>query len=61
MKADARDKLKGNISLAVLFLSMAECLRRNLEVAFQKELPEEDECGFGIVVRDSKMLIQGST
>jgi hypothetical protein len=61
MKADERNKLKGHISSAILFLTMAECLRRNLEDAFRKELPEEDECGFGTVFRDTKLLLQGST
>jgi hypothetical protein len=61
MKSDERKKLKEHISLAILFLTMAECLRRNLELAFQKEYPEEDECGFGEVFRDAKLLLQGST
>ena len=60
MKADNRNSLEGHISSAILFLTMAECLRRNLEDAFQKELPEEDECGFGTVSRDTKLLLQGS-
>jgi len=60
MKSDEREKLKGHISSAILFLTMAECLRRNLELAFQKEYPEEDECGFGEVLRDAKLLLQGS-
>jgi hypothetical protein len=61
MKSDGREKLKGHISSAILFLAMAECLRRTLELAFQKEYPEEDECGFGEVFRDAKLLLQGST
>lgn len=61
MKSNERKKLKGHISLAILFLTMAECLRRNLELAFQKEYPEEDEHGFGEVFRDAKLLLQGST
>jgi hypothetical protein len=61
MNAGSRNKLKGHISSAILFLTMAECLRRNLEDAFRKELPEEDECGFGTVFRDTKILLQGST
>jgi hypothetical protein len=61
MKADERNNLKGHISLAILFLTMAECLRRNLEDAFRKELPEEDECGFGTIFRDTKLLLQGGT
>ena len=61
MKSDEREKLKGHISSVILFLTMAECLRRNLELAFQKEYPEEDECGFGEVFRDAKLLLQGTT
>lgn len=61
MKSDERKKLKGHISSAVLFLTMAECLRRNLEFAFQKNYPEEDKCGFGESFRDTKPLLQGST
>jgi len=61
MKSDEREKLKGHISSALLFLTMAECLRRTLELAFQKEYPEEDECGFGEVSRNAKLLLQGST
>ena len=61
MKSNERKKLKGHISSAILFLTIAECLRRNLELAFQKEYPEEDECGFGEVFRDAKLLFQGST
>ena len=61
MKSNERKKLKGHISLVVLFLTMAECLRRNLEFAFQKNYPEEDKCGFGEAFRDTKPLLQGST
>jgi len=61
MKSNERKELKGYISLAILFLEMAECLRRNLELAFQKEYPEENKCGFGGVSRDAKLLFQGST
>lgn len=61
MKSDEREKLKGHVSLAILFLTMAECLRRNLEIAYQKEYPEEDECGFREVSCNAKLLLQGST
>jgi len=60
MKSNERKKLKGHISSAILFLVMAECLRRNLENAFEKKYPEEDECGFGVVSREAKLLLQGS-
>jgi len=61
MKSDERKKLEGHISLAVLLLTMAECLRRILEFAFQKNYLEEDKCGFGGVYRDTKLLFHGST
>lgn len=61
MKSNERKNLKGHISSAILFLTMAECLRRNLENAFQKKYPEEDECGFGEVFRSAKLLLQSST
>jgi len=61
MKSNERKDLKGHISSAILFLTMAECLRRNLENAFQKKYPEEDECGFGEVFRSAKLLLQSST
>ncbi len=61
MKSNERKGLKGHISLAILFLTMAECLRRNLENTFQKKYPEEDECGFGEVFRSAKLLLQSST
>jgi hypothetical protein len=61
MKSNERKELKGYISLAVLFLEMAECLRCTLELAFQKNYPEEDKCGFGGAFRDTKSLLQGST
>lgn len=61
MKSNERKDLKGHISSAILFLTMAECLRRNLENAFQKKYPEEDECGFGEVFRSVKLLLQSST
>ena len=61
MKSNERKDLKGHISSAILFLTMAECLRRNLENTFQKKYPEEDECGFGEVSRSAKRLPQSST
>ncbi len=61
MKSNERKGLKGHISLAILFLTMAECLRRNLENTFQRKYPEEDECGFGEVFRSAKLLLQSST
>jgi hypothetical protein len=56
-----RNKLKGYIAGSMLFLTMAESLRRNLESAYEKQYPEEDEIGFGQVFPEAKLLLQGST
>jgi hypothetical protein len=61
MKSDERAKLNGHIAGAMLFLAMAESLRRNLERTVKKDYPEEDECGFGEVNRDFKQKIQGGS
>lgn len=61
MNANKRERLEGSISAAMLFLSMAETLRWNLERTFNKEYPEEDELGFGEVFPDAKIEFQGST
>lgn len=61
MKTSNRDQLKGHIAGSMLFLYMAECLRRNLEDAMNKKYPEEDEIGFGIVNIETKKKLQGSS
>lgn len=60
MNSEGRKELKGNIAGSVLFLSMAESLRRNLERAYGKEYPEEDECGSAEVFPEAKKQIYGS-
>jgi len=60
MNAHERSKLKGHIAGSVLFLTMAESLRRNLESAYEKQYPEEDEMGFAQVFPEAKLLLQGS-
>ncbi|MBD3306897.1 hypothetical protein GF339_10725 [candidate division KSB3 bacterium] len=60
INATQREQLKGSIAATMLFLSMAETLRRNLERTFNKEYPEEDECGFGTVFPEAKIELQGS-
>jgi hypothetical protein len=61
MNAYERNKLKEHIAGSMLFLTMAESLRRNLESAYEKQYPEEDEVGFGQVFPEAKLLLQGST
>ena len=61
MKSEERERLEGHIAGAMLFITMAESLRRNLERTNKKEYSEEDECGFGEVNRDTKLKLQGST
>jgi hypothetical protein len=42
-----KQNLKGDVGASLLFLSMAEIIRRSVEKAHDIELPEEDELGFG--------------
>ena len=61
MNTNARKSLSGSLSATMLFLSMAEILRRNLERAFGKTYPEEDECSLATVFTDTKIKLQGSS
>lgn len=40
------DKLKGNLGLSINILTIAETIRRSLEIAFGVEIQEEDQLGF---------------
>ncbi|MEN6488943.1 MAG: hypothetical protein ABFD66_08685 [Smithella sp.] len=60
MKAESRRKMKGKLGGCILLLTMAEMLRRIAEDAFNIELPEEDEKGFGWTPRDFKKKVYGS-
>ncbi len=55
-----RLELEGNLGGALLLRTMAEMLRRATEEAFDTELREEDELGFGWVPKDVKEKIYGS-
>lgn len=41
------ERLEGRVALAMNFLSAAETIRRAVELAFDVELPEEDQSGYG--------------
>src|SRR5260370_19493068 len=55
-----RLELEGNLGGALLLRTMAEMLRRATEKAFDRELREEDELGFGWVPKDVKEKLYGS-
>lgn len=52
--------IEGDLGAALLLRIMAETLRRFSEEVFGQELPEEDELGFGLVVRNVKAEDYGS-
>ncbi len=52
--------IEGDVGAALLVRIMAETLRRFSEETFGKELPEEDELGFGMRVRKVKVGDYGS-
>lgn len=55
-----KQNLKGDIGASLLLLSMAEIIRRASEKSFDKELPEEDELGFGQWFNGARKLLYGS-
>ena len=61
MDVEERDNLKGQIAGAMLFQTMAECIRRSLEKLSGQRYPEEDELGFGWVYPHTKMKLHGGT
>lgn len=60
MNAKMRQELKGKLGGAMLLFSMAENLRLSAEYAFDEKLPEEDELGFGVWMKDVKRDIFGA-
>lgn len=60
MNSHLRQGLKGKIGGAMLLFSMAEFLRLSTEYVFKKKLPEEDELGFGVWMKDVKKDIFGA-
>lgn len=59
-RGDRRFDLRGHIGGAVYLNAMAEMLRRACERAFNIQLPEEDERGFGQTFQETKIQLYGS-
>jgi hypothetical protein len=55
-----RDQLKGRLGACMHFLKMAECIRRAAEVALARQLPEEDEIGWGTWMRGARRMLYGT-
>lgn len=60
MNKTSRERLKGTIGGTTLLIDMAEIIRRASERIFQKQLPEEDECGFGQWRKGAKKKLYGT-
>jgi len=60
MDGQQRLKIRGNLGGAIILKSMAEIIRRMGERAFEIQLPEEDELGFGMWMKDAKQWMYGS-
>jgi len=54
-----RQNVKGRIGGSLVLLTMAEVIRRATEKAFNLELCEEDELGFGMTPLDMKEYLYG--
>lgn len=61
MSRHERLKLKGSLGASMLFLTMAESIRRAAEAAHGQQLPEEDEMGFGQWMPGSRETVYGTT
>ena len=53
-------KMKGAIGECMLFLSMAEIIRRTLERTLDQKLPEEDQLGFGQWMPGARKMLYGT-
>ena len=60
MSAHERLKLRSSLGAAMLFLSMAEIIRRAAEEAKGEQFPEEDELGFGQWMDGARRSIYGA-
>src|SRR5690349_19206693 len=60
MKAPERLKLRSSLGASMLFLSMAEIIRRATEEATKEQFPEEDELGFGQWMDGARKTLYGS-
>lgn len=59
-KYEHREKLRGNLGTAMLFLEMAEALRRVAERVFQCSLPEEDQMNYTTWMPGARKRIYGT-
>ncbi|NHQ86274.1 hypothetical protein HA050_09110 [Iodobacter sp. HSC-16F04] len=60
MKWQERERLKGQLGCSMLFLAMAESIRRSSEQAFAEAWPEEDEIGPGTWIPNARKMLYGS-
>lgn len=60
MSSHERRKLRGRLGACMLFLEMAEAIRRPVELELQIRLPEEDQIGFGQWIDGTRKLIYGT-
>ncbi len=60
MSSRERLKLKSALGESMLFLSMAEVIRRAAEKANNAKLPEEDELGFGVWFEEARKSLFGT-
>ncbi len=60
MSRHERMKLRSSLGAAMMFLSMAEVIRRGAEEAKGEQLPEEDEMGFGQWMQGARKSVYGS-
>lgn len=60
MAPHERLKLRGGLGGSMLFLCMAEIIRRSAEESLEIQLPEEDELGFGQWMDDARPLLYGT-
>ncbi|PKO08029.1 MAG: hypothetical protein CVU40_17445 [Chloroflexi bacterium HGW-Chloroflexi-2] len=60
MNGRQRLKIKGNLGGSILLKSMSEIIRRMAEWTFDTQLPEEDEMGFGVWMKDAKEIFYGT-
>jgi len=60
MAGNERQKIRGHLGAAMLFVAMAETIRRAAEEAKGEQLREEDEMGFGEWMDGARKSIYGS-
>lgn len=60
MSSQERRKLRSRLGTCMLFLEMAEAIRRPVEDELQHSLPEEDQIGFGQWMDGARRLIYGA-